>query len=232
MPIDAGKPKRVPEVVVFDGGSSAANKPSTTKFEYKSFMSSKISKINAKPPKPKTQKELKEEEEDKRNDRELKELLEGKVMIERLHESQLTGQERHKYNTQKLAKLGMKVKTKEKMPANMYFAVQRNRDERAKKSIQDAKDRGILNASMKRELELLHTGKTSDDNSKRKPRGDRGLKIGGDRGLKIGSGRFKDGVLHISKSHIARVNGSSSGGEKVGKSKAGVRNMRHFCYAV
>ncbi|KAJ1954314.1 hypothetical protein GGI12_005817, partial [Dipsacomyces acuminosporus] len=170
-------------------------------------MSSKISKINAKPPKPKTAKELKEEEEEKQNDKELKELLEGKLMIEKLHESQLTGQERHKYNTQKLAKLGMKVKHKEKFPANMYFAVERNRNERVKRDIKDAKDRGILNASMKREIEVLHKGKLSSDDSNKKRKGDRGLKIG--------SGRYKDGVLHISKSHIDRVSGS--GPSKVGK---------------
>ncbi|KAJ1948339.1 hypothetical protein FBU59_001643 [Linderina macrospora] len=121
-------------------------------------------------------------------------------MIEKLHESQLSGKDRLKHNTQKLAKLGMKVKTKEKMPANRWFMVERNRKERARKSIEDAKNRGILNASMKRELEVLHTGKASES----------GRPKNRDRGLKIGSGRFKDGVLHISQSHIDKINGGTA----------------------
>ncbi|KAJ2523446.1 hypothetical protein H4217_000084 [Coemansia sp. RSA 1939] len=207
--------KRAPEVVVFNDTTRA--KPTSSKHEYKAFMATKISKLNsdtsATAPR-KTKEEEREEQEDRRHDREVEDLLtEGRLMIERLHESQLSGRERHKHNTQKLAKLGMKVRGKEKMPADMFFAVQKNRQARADKHIQDAKDRGILNASMKRELELLYTGKSSaEDKRDSRPRKDT------DRGLRIGSGRFKDGVLHISKSHIDRVSGSGSAA-RVGKSK-------------
>ncbi|KAJ1662066.1 hypothetical protein IW140_005705 [Coemansia sp. RSA 1813] len=205
------KRKRAPEVMVFKDTTQA--KSTASKHEYKSFMTSKISKLNN-PPAPLTKKERKEEQQDKKNDKELQDLLEGKLMIEKLHESQLTGRERHKYNTQKLAKLGMKVKSKEKMPADMYFAVQRNRQAKADKHIKDAKDRGVLNASMKRELEIMYTGKASAPKDSR-PRKDT------DRGLRIGSGKFKDGVLHISKNHIDRVSGA-----RAGKSKKGGNNPR------
>ncbi|KAJ1841866.1 hypothetical protein LPJ70_004055, partial [Coemansia sp. RSA 2708] len=151
------------------------------------FMSSKVTKIDAKRPKPKTKAEQKEEDENRQHDRQLKELLEGKLMIEKLHESQLTGKERHKHNTEKLKRLGMKVKTKEKMPADMYFAVQRNRAERTKKAVQDAQDRGVLTAAVKRELEATYMGKQAagDSGKKRFKSDSRGLP-------NAGPGKFKD----------------------------------------
>ncbi|KAJ2554534.1 hypothetical protein EV175_002551 [Coemansia sp. RSA 1933] len=193
--------KRAPEVVIFN--DTTRTKPTTSKHDYKSFMTSKISKLNN-PSVPLSKEEQQEEQQDRKHDKELQALLEGRLMIEKLHESQLTGRERHKYNTQKLANLGMKVKSKEKMPADMFFAVQRNRQAKADKHIKDAKDRGVLNASMKRDLEIMYTGKASVPKDTR-PRKDT------DRGLRIGDGRFKDGVLHISKNHIDRVSGARAG---------------------
>ncbi|KAJ2805219.1 hypothetical protein H4R20_002178 [Coemansia guatemalensis] len=211
--------RREPEVVVFDQpGANIQKQQGTSKFAYKAFMSSKISKINAKPPKPKTEEELKEDEQNKQHDLELKSLLEGKVMIEKLHESQLSGKDRHKHNTEKLARLGMKVKSKGRIPTDIYYASQRNRNTRAKKAIQDAKDRGVLNDSVKREIEVSHFGKASG--SKRKPRLT-------DRGPNAGPGKFKDGVLHISKGHIDRVNGSSSATSRVNKQRNGTKSKKH-----
>ncbi|PIA17168.1 hypothetical protein COEREDRAFT_86555 [Coemansia reversa NRRL 1564] len=218
MPTVTKESKRKPEVVVFDQPSSTLQKQGSSKFAYKAFMSSKISKIDAKPPKPKTEEERKEDEQNKQHDIELKELLEGKVMIEKLHESQLSGKDRHKHNTEKLARLGMKVKSKGRIPTDIYFASQRNRGTRAKRAIQDAKDRGVLNDSMKRELELVHFGKTSDN--KRKSRSN-------DRGPNAGPGKFKDGVLHISKSHIDRINGSSKPSSRVNKQRNGAKTKKH-----
>ncbi|KAJ2478843.1 hypothetical protein IWW47_006075 [Coemansia sp. RSA 2052] len=177
-------------------------------------MSSKISKINAKPPPPKTLKEQKEDEEGRQNDRQLAELLEGRTMIDKLHESQLTGKERHKNNTQKLAKLGMKIKHKEKMPTDMFFNSERARAGRAAKAIQDVRERGLLSTTVKRDIEIQHMGKTSEKKRERRPV---------DRGLMANTGRLKDGMLHISKKHIDRVNGSASAGgggsARVAKSK-------------
>ncbi|KAJ2775361.1 hypothetical protein IWQ57_000460 [Coemansia nantahalensis] len=200
--------KRAPEVVVFSEPKAAQAKGGSDKFAYKAFMSSRITKINAARPKEKTVEERKEEAEDRRHDRELKELLEGKVMIEKLHESQLDGRERHKHNAAKLAALGMKVKTKLKMPANMYYASQRNRAEKAKKEIQDAKDRGVLNAAMKRDIEAAHMGKPAPARHRHKR---------GDGGPNAGPGRFKDGVLHVSKSHINRVAAQARQPARIGK---------------
>ncbi|KAJ2911196.1 hypothetical protein GGI21_000110 [Coemansia aciculifera] len=205
--------RREPEVVVFDGGALARN-PTDTKFAYKSFMSSKISKINAKPPAPKSLKEQKEDEEGRDNDRQLAELLEGKTMIDKLHESQMTGKERHKHNTQKLAKLGMKVKHKEKMPTDMFYNSERARAGRAAKAIKDVRERGLLSATVKRDIELQHMGKTSEKKRERRPV---------DRGLMANTGRMKDGMLHISKKHIERVNGAAAGGSgssRVAKGKS------------
>ncbi|KAJ1798462.1 hypothetical protein LPJ59_002489 [Coemansia sp. RSA 2399] len=206
--------KRTPEVVVFN--DTTRLKSTATKHEYKAFMATKISKLNNPP--VITKEEQQEEQQDKKHDKELQALLEGRMMIEKLHESQLSGSERHKYNTQKLAKLGMKVKSKEKMPADMFFAVQRNRQAKADKHIKDAKDRGILNASMKRDIEIMYTGKEgASKKDARRPRKDT------DRGLRIGVGKFKDGVLHVSKNHIDRVSGA-----RAAKSKgAGGNNSRH-----
>ncbi|KAJ2309270.1 hypothetical protein H4S01_002695, partial [Coemansia sp. RSA 2610] len=214
MPSDVPRPKRTPEVVVFQQ-PGLAPRPQNDKFEYKAFMSSKVTKIDAKRPKPKTKAEQKEEDENRQHDRQLKELLEGKLMIEKLHESQLTGKERHKHNTEKLKRLGMKVKTKEKMPADMYFAVQRNRAERTKKAVQDAQDRGVLTAAVKRELEATYMGKqmAGDSGKKRFKSDSRGLP-------NAGPGKFKDGVLHISKSHIDRVSGAKHSA-RVGKQPRG-----------
>ncbi|ORX66742.1 hypothetical protein DL89DRAFT_269778 [Linderina pennispora] len=195
------KKKKAPEVVVFDA-SGLAPKPAASKLEYKSFMSSKIAKLTASASaaaNPKSTKELKQEAEDRANDRELKALLEGKVMIEQLHESQLSGKDRLKYNAQKLERLGMKKKTKEKMPANRWFMVDENRKMRAKKSIEDAKNRGILNHSMKRELEVLHTGRASEGKQRKRERGPR-----------LDGGRVRDGVLHVAQSQIDRINGGAA----------------------
>ncbi|KAJ2837079.1 hypothetical protein FBU31_001218 [Coemansia sp. 'formosensis'] len=197
----ATRTKREPEVVVFDGGAVTRN-PTDNKFAYKSFMSAKVSKINAKPPPPKNLKEQKEDEEGRQNDRQLAELLEGKTMIDKLHESQLTGKERHKSNTQKLAKLGMKIKHKEKMPTDMFFHSEKARAGRAAKAIQDVRDRGLLSATVKRDIEMLHMGKTTEKKRERRPV---------DRGLMANTGRLKDGMLHISKKHIDRINGSGAG---------------------
>ncbi|KAJ2756907.1 hypothetical protein GGI19_000495 [Coemansia pectinata] len=195
--------KREPEVVVFDGGSTATRNPTDNKFAYKSFMSAKVSKINAKPPPPKSEKEQKEDEEGRQHDRQLAELLEGRSMIDKLHESQLSGKERHKNNTQKLAKLGMKIKHKEKMPTDMFFNSEKARAGRAAKALQDVTERGLLTATVKRDIEMLHMGKTSEKKRERKPV---------DRGLMANTGRLKDGMLHISKKHIDRVNGTAAGG--------------------
>ncbi|KAJ2611534.1 hypothetical protein H4S08_003111 [Coemansia sp. RSA 1365] len=210
MPTVTKGAKRKPEVVVFNQPSSTIQKQGSSKFAYKSFMSSKISKINAKPPKPKTEEERKEDEQNKQHDIELKELLEGKVMIEKLHESQLSGKDRHKHNTEKLARLGMKVKSKGRIPTDVYFASQHNRGIRAKRAIQDAKDRGVLNDSMKRQLEH---GKTSKKRTN-------------DRGPNSGPGKFKDGVLHISKSHIDRINGSSKP-SRINKQRTTAKTKKH-----
>ncbi|KAJ2747284.1 hypothetical protein GGI20_000619 [Coemansia sp. BCRC 34301] len=210
--LPVARTRREPEVVVFDGSSLARN-PTDSKLAYKSFMSSKISKINAKPRAPKSVQEQKEDEEGRQNDRQLAELLEGRTMIDKLHESQLTGRERHKNNTQKLAKLGMKIKHKEKMPTDMFFNSERARAGRAAKAIQDVRERGLLSATVKRDIEMQHMGKTSEKKRERRP---------ADRGLMANTGRLKDGILHISKRHIERVNGSAAGGggsSRVAKSK-------------
>ncbi|KAJ2222528.1 hypothetical protein EV180_004295 [Coemansia sp. RSA 518] len=211
MPTDTRKPRKEPEVVVFDQ-SRTTPMSQTNKLEYKAFMSSKISKINAKP-KPRTKAEVKEDKEDKLHDRNLKALLEGKLMIEQLHESQLSGKERHKHNTEKLKRLGMKIKTKDKMPADMFFATQRNREERAQRAIKDAQDRGVLNAAVRRELERKHTGKTANEGNEKRFKSK-------ERGPNSGPGKFKDGVLHISKGHIDRISGAKASG-RVGKMSAG-----------
>ncbi|KAJ2779803.1 hypothetical protein H4R18_003798 [Coemansia javaensis] len=205
-----------PELVVFSQPAGTARQEAPPgggggKLAYKAFMSHKIAKINAKPPAPRTEAERREEEDDRRRDRELRELLEGRVMIEKLHEAQLSGRERHKHNAEKLARLGMKVKTKLKMPANAYFASVRNRAEKVRREVQDAKDRGVLSPAMKRSIEVAHLGKPSDDPRRRHRRADRGPDAG--------PGRFKDGVLHISKSHIDRVSRAASSGasSRIGK---------------
>lgn len=203
-------PKKPPEVIVFDGTSLDRPKCRDTKFAYKSFMSSKISKLDRQPTAPKSLQEQKDEALQRENDRQLQELLEGHHMVERLNESQLSGKERHKYQKEKLARLGMKAKQKEKMPADMYFNTERARQKRADKAIKDAKDRGILNNAMKRGLE--RTYKVKQPKAAKKV----------DRGLQIDApGKYVDGgMLMVSKRHIAKVNGSGAGktvGIKSGK---------------
>ncbi|KAJ2463962.1 hypothetical protein EV174_006877, partial [Coemansia sp. RSA 2320] len=76
-------------------------------------------------------------------------------------------------------------------------------------AIKDVRDRGLLSASVKRDIERQHMGKTTDKKRERRP---------ADRGLMINTGRLKDGMLHISQRHIDRVNGAS-GPARVGKGK-------------
>ncbi|CAG8772741.1 997_t:CDS:2, partial [Acaulospora morrowiae] len=115
-----------PEIVVFDEASKKKQIKPTTVYEWKSFMSSKISKLKDKPA-PKLQKndeEVEEEELNKKNDKELQELLETSKLLELYTADRLTGKERRKYNDKKIVELGAKSPKSIKIPTPISLGIQ------------------------------------------------------------------------------------------------------------
>ncbi|KAJ8653190.1 hypothetical protein O0I10_011137 [Lichtheimia ornata] len=196
------KPKRVdaskdnedkgPKVVVFDG-SVLDKKPTIEDAKAKkAFMSSDIFKEDkvVEAVKPKNEKEKAEEEENQRKDAELHQLLSTSKLLEEYHVEEMTGKERRKHMMNKLETLGAKKSGNANMPLTMHMGMKAKEREREKKRVQDAKDLGLWDRSLKH----LYASKVV----KKKERSR-------DPGITNGVGRMKGGTLHIGKSELRRI---------------------------
>ncbi|RUP49962.1 hypothetical protein BC936DRAFT_140854 [Jimgerdemannia flammicorona] len=192
------KAQHQPEIVVFDGSSLKKPVAGNSKVEYKAFMSSKVSKLEPPPPPPpKSVKEMEEEEKNLQNDRELQELLKTSKLLEEYQVEEMSGKERRKFTEQKLVALGVKASKGLKVPTIISLGMQQKRKEREAKELEEAKHLGLYHHTQKH---LYPTGSASA-----KPDGG---KFRRDRGLGMGIGKFKEGVLTLSKQDIARVEGT------------------------
>ncbi|KAJ2959372.1 hypothetical protein NQZ79_g5151 [Umbelopsis isabellina] len=224
-----------PQVVVFSDSTSKKTVTGTSKAEYKAFMSSKVSKMEAPPPPPpKSVKELEEEEENQAHDRELKELLATSKLLEEYVSpcmykelEEMTGKERRRHNMNKLETLGVKKSKALKMPIQMRLGMDQKQKEREQKKLQEAKDIGLYDKSLKH---LYAAAVKPKDN---KPR---------DKGITSGIGKMRGSTLTLSKNEIKRVEregnkpkavkgrkagkGGSKGGSKGGKSGKGGKKGR------
>jgi uncharacterized membrane protein YgcG len=117
---------------------------------------------------------------------------------------EMTGKERRKHNMNKLETLGVKKSKAIQMPIQMRLGMDKKQKERDQKKLQEAKDIGIYDKSLKH----LYAAATKEKD--RKPR---------DRGIGSGIGKMKGSTLVLSKTEIKRV-------ERQGmKPKAGKRKQ-------
>ncbi|KAM3586997.1 hypothetical protein VKS41_002044 [Umbelopsis sp. WA50703] len=185
------KDKSGPEVVVFSDSTTKKTVTGTSKAEYKAFMSSKVSKMEAPPPPPpKSVKELEEEEENLAHDRELKELLATSKLLEEYELEEMTGKERRRHNMNKLETLGVKKSKAPKMPIQMRLGMDQKHKEREQKKLQEAKDIGLYDKSLK------HLYAAAVKPKEKKSR---------DKGITSGIGKMRGSTLTLSKNEIKRV---------------------------
>jgi hypothetical protein len=111
------KPRSVAEVVVFDASKvdrkgSGASAGGGAEFNFKKFMSSKISKLDEAPlplEKNLTTEEKAQELEDKKNDAELHSLIKASRLLEQYNADQLDGVDRRRHQRDQLVSLGIQV---------------------------------------------------------------------------------------------------------------------------
>ncbi|OZJ04761.1 hypothetical protein BZG36_01833 [Bifiguratus adelaidae] len=190
-------PTKKPQVVVFDA-SKLGQKPTDvkgSKYDYKAFMariSSKVGKMDMEPPPPPTAEEIEEEEENKRHDKELQDLLNTTKLLENYEVEMMSGQERRRHHKKKLTELGAKAGKGVKVPTAISLGMKTKERERAAAALEEAKNLGNYHRSIKHQFAV--PGKEKDSKAYRR-----------DRGIGMGIGKFKGGMLTLSKADIARV---------------------------
>ncbi|KAI8971455.1 hypothetical protein BDF20DRAFT_680428 [Mycotypha africana] len=186
------KISKEPKVVVFD--DSILHKKSTIedKAERKRFMDSRINiPENQNKPEAKqkmSEKEQEEEVENEKKDVELQQLIATSYLLEELEREEMSSRDRRKDTFKKLEKLGMKSSGGQKMPVQLRLNINAVKKERETKKLQEAKDLGIYDKSLKH----LYV-KTSKKKRDRDP------------GITTGIGRMKGATLTISKSDLNRI---------------------------
>ena len=174
-------------VVEFQDPSIHRQKAPQTIHDYKQFMTSKV----AEPTKKKQNRESDaEEEDDERNDKELMDILKTANLIEQYRASELTGKDRIKYQQKKLVELGGKKPKAVYAPQQVRLGMRQKAIERTNKKVQVAKDMGLYHSSLKTQI----MGHEAVVKNKKKKRSHSSL----DKSI----GKFKNGVMHISKSHL------------------------------
>ncbi|KAG0224898.1 hypothetical protein BGW42_004761 [Actinomortierella wolfii] len=211
--------RTAPEVVVFDGSNidrkGVSKSAGGTDFNFKSFMSSKISKLDEAPPpmkEPLTDKEKEEELQNKKHDAELHALIMDSRILEQYNAEHLTGADRRRHQKEQLVRLGIQKKEKIKVPFQVGLGMRNKQRERDMKALQEAKDNGTYHRSIK------HLFAASGGKKKEKPRSERGLKAS--------IGHFKGGVLNISQKEIRAVQRESSKQSAAGKKGKGKKGRR------
>ncbi|KAG2197909.1 hypothetical protein INT46_003216 [Mucor plumbeus] len=197
-----------PNVVVFDG-SVLQKKPSLEdKASKKRFLDSRISTVDPldvveQKNKP-TVKDIEEETENQKHDVELKQLLATSNLLEELEREEMTSKERRKNTMKKLEGLGVKSSPGEKMPLSVKLSLDESRKQKGIKKLQEAKDMGIYDKSLKH----LYV-KTKEKKRDRDP------------GITNGIGRMKGATLTINKSDIERIKRQGSKKKSFGGKKSG-----------
>jgi len=180
-----------PEVVVFND-TSVRGSGKNSKQDWKQFMSSKVSDINGKKKvvqQKRTQEEIDQDKEDDMNDQELMNILEATKLVENYAASELTGEDLRRYKKRKLVELGIKESKAPKMPFKQRLIVKQSQIARNAKDLQNAKDNGLYDPSIKNKWKL-----------------DTKAPVKRDRGLNGSIGHYKNGVLTISKAQAAHMN--------------------------
>ncbi|KAG0307024.1 hypothetical protein BGZ98_001217 [Dissophora globulifera] len=199
----ASKPRTSAQVVVFDaskfdrkglGGSSSSSSTGGTEFNFKKFMSSKISKLDEAPApmeNPLTAEEKAEELENKKNDVELHSLIKASRLLEQYNADQLDGADRRRHQRDQLVNLGIQKKEAIRVPLQIGLGMMAKKRERDLRELEEAKNNGTYHKSIK------HTFAAAGGKKKEKPRSERGLKTS--------MGRFKNGTLTLTEKEIKSV---------------------------
>ncbi|OMJ21558.1 hypothetical protein AYI69_g5750 [Smittium culicis] len=194
------------------GDSKGKSFGNNTKLEYKLFMSSKIDMVtktaaehlaSSKTKKSRTEGGDEEEEEGRQRDKELKELLDTSRLIDELSNSAVAGKERLKYQEKKMMQLGLDKKKKERKPRDLFYGIQEKKQTKASKEIEQARLRGVLTNSVKRQIEEKHL--VAEINDMKSGTGSGGKKRkSSSGGVNLDKGRFRNGTLFVSKAAIKK----------------------------
>ncbi|KAI9255602.1 hypothetical protein BDA99DRAFT_562124 [Phascolomyces articulosus] len=183
-----------PDIVVFDD-STLSKQTVDDRVDRKSFMqSSKISKAetlsNGNQPKKMTEKEQQDEEENQKRDFELNQLLATSKLLEDYQKDEMTGKERRKHMMDKLETLGVKKMSNPNMPLAIHKGMQEKKRERDQKRLQEAKNLGLYDKSLKH----LYTSTTNKKKERNR-----------DPGITNGVGKMRGATLHIGKNELAQM---------------------------
>ncbi|KAJ3125414.1 hypothetical protein HK098_000302 [Nowakowskiella sp. JEL0407] len=204
--------KKEPEVVVFSEGPKVEDLM-FSKREKRRFMSSKL-KDMLDTKKPVSSKEKAQDDEDDKHDRELMDLLKVTKLVEQFTADDLTGNDRRNYMKRKVQELGGKAPKAPKASLSMAIGLRKAELERGKKRLQEAKDLGNYHSSLKHKFRDALSKQEKDDSRKKFKRSQRDRVDLVDSG---GIGKFKGGVLRVSKKDIKTMDTRAS--NRTGPSK-------------
>ncbi|KAI8638195.1 hypothetical protein BD408DRAFT_373886 [Parasitella parasitica] len=197
-----------PSVVVFDGSVLQKKPTLEDKSSKKRFLDSRISTIDPLDSTEKkskaTVKDMEDEAENQKHDMELKQLLATSNLLEELEREEMTSKERRRDTMKKLEGLGVKSSPGEKMPLSVKLSLDESRKQTGIQKLQEAKDMGIYDKSLKH----LYV-KTKEKKRNRDP------------GITNGIGRMKGATLTIKKSDIERIKRQGSKSKSAGGKKSG-----------
>ncbi|CAG8623578.1 5173_t:CDS:2 [Ambispora gerdemannii] len=200
-----------PELVVFDGLNLKKNNGANI-YEWKAFMSPKLSKMDDATNSSKmksTTKEKEEEELNKRHDAELEELLKTTKLLDLYTAEQLSGKELRKHKEKQMINLGAKPPKGDKVPTPIGLGILRKKLKKETKELEEAKNLGLYHQSIKNNW----AASAKKNNDKR------------DRGIGVGIGKIKGGILMLSSQDIKRVQNSGDTSRNLGIGRGGMKDL-------
>jgi len=207
-----------PPVITFQDPSKKPEVSASDRALKKAFMSSKVSKLRQESSKP-TEKVKCGEDDDldltnRENDALLHKLIHTQLLsgVANPDELNLTGAQRRKALEGRVLELAEKTKIgkgeylvrkaeRNKAAKRVRLGIEAKQKAKARQKLEEAKDLGNYHPTLKQ----IFKDETEPRPSRR------------DRGLKMGIGRFKDGVLKLSRSEIRSVAGGPPSSRTKGK---------------
>ncbi|KAF9651111.1 hypothetical protein BDM02DRAFT_965243 [Thelephora ganbajun] len=217
-----------PSIITFRDPGKKSEASASDRSLKKAFMSSKVSKLRQEITKP-TNKTKPSEDDDldlsnQQNDALLHKLVHAQLLsgVRNSDELNLTGAQRRRALEGRVLELAEKSKIgkgeslvrkaeRTKAAKRVRLGIEAKQKARVKQKLEEAKDLGNYHPTLKRTWE--------DETESRPSRRDRGLKMG--------VGRFKGGVLKLSRSEIQSVAGRPSGLRVGGKGRRASRKLNH-----
>ncbi|CAO3636205.1 unnamed protein product [Cunninghamella blakesleeana] len=185
--------KEDPKVVVFDGSTLNKRPVFESKAAKKAFLSGKANINDTIPNNDNTSvtDKLEDDEEEIQNtkkDKELQDLLATSRLLEEYHVDEMSSKEKRKHFLGKLDGLGLKSNGKVKKSLSMHIGLEAKKKERQLRKLQEAKDTGLYDKSLKH----LYVTKPKKNRVR-------------DPGVTNGVGRIKGATLTIGKGELTRL---------------------------